>query len=103
MMTTDELRKTLDSLIDRLCSGALSVGDFREGYYLLQAEHPAHEMSPYESDYYGQIQEALDWTVPSLDDEARRDGYMDEEQYRQNVCELRKRFRSADAGHLHLN
>ena len=95
-MDADALRKRLNTLIDGLCAGDLSVPDFQAAYYHLQLETCCPEMSAHERDYYSAIREQLDWTVPTPDPDDRGYGYLDEQGYRQFVRDLRERFERGD-------
>lgn len=70
------------SLVDRLVSGDLSVPQFREAYYDFYVEEvPEDAMSDRDYEFFGGLQEKLDWTSPFPSDDERVWGWIDYEEY----------------------
>jgi len=77
-----DYREALLRSIDRLIAGGLTVPKFRDEYYDFYLETvPDDALSDRDSEFFGLVQEMLDWTTsdpPKVDKEA---GWMDYEEY----------------------
>ncbi len=75
-------RKEMVSMIKKLINGSWSVKEFEENDYLyFLDEVPDDYLSPDDIDFFGLIQEKLDFTSLNPDDESRKYGWMSYEEY----------------------
>jgi len=75
-------RAELLGMIDRLVKGEWSVDQFRDAYYDFYLEQvPSDELSAEELDFFGAVQERLDWTSESPNKDERGYGWMDHQEF----------------------
>jgi hypothetical protein len=69
-------------MINRLLSGEWTVPEFRDNYYNFFLEKiPDDALSEDDWEFFGAIQEKLDWTDPIPDPESQKDGWLNYGQY----------------------
>jgi len=79
-------RDELLRMIHRLVSGEWSVPEFEGAYYEYYLEEVTHDsLSDQEFEFFGTVQEKLDWTDEAPDPESRAYGWIDHEEFRQWV------------------
>jgi len=77
-----DARKHLLHMIDQLLSGSWNVEEFRRNYYDFYLEDvPDDLLSDEDIDFFGSIQEKLDWVDESPDVESRDFGWLDYAQF----------------------
>ena len=82
-------RAELISLVRKLVEGRIQLADFESRYYDFYIEQvPDSALTEREHEFFGLIQEALDWTTVSPTVEDRGFGWMDEREYRDWVQRL---------------
>src|SRR5262245_4717562 len=90
-----EYREQLLNMIDHLVRGEGSVPEFERHYYRFYIEEvPDDALSDRDSEFFGTVHERLDWTDASPDNESRRHGWLDHEEYRHWVAQELIRYRS---------
>lgn len=88
-----EYREQLLSMIDRLISGEVTVPEFRDIYYDFYLEQVPDELiEERDSNFFGLIQEMLDWTAEDPPDEDERCGWMSYEEFRKWVANQRAEY-----------
>lgn len=79
-------KKMLADMIERLLSGKWSVPEFRSGYYNFYLEQvPDEDLSDEDARFFGSVQEKLDWTNASPDQESQQFGWLNHEEFIQWV------------------
>ena len=90
-----DYRAELLAMIERLVGGAWDVPVFERAYYTLYVDRvPWAALTPREHDFFGEVQERLDWTDPAPDAESRAYGWEDHAEYRARVARLLGEFRA---------
>ena len=73
---------TLLKMVAHLLDGTWTVSEFRDNYYDFYLEEvPDEAISEFDADFFGLIQEKLDWTDENPDPESRKYGWMDEAEF----------------------
>ena len=81
-MTKVNYRKQLLVMIDNLLTGMWGVDEFRENYYDFYLEDvPDDSLSDAEFDFFGSVQEKLDWVDEFPDIESQNAGWLNHEQF----------------------
>ena len=84
--------------IDWLLNGDLSVLEFREQYYDFYLEQvPDESLSDRDAQFFGAVQEKLDWTDENPDSESRSDGWMNHNEYIEWVRDYRQSYLSGQS------
>ena len=87
-----DYKKNLLTKIERLLSGEWSVDKFRDEYYDYYLEEvPDDALSDSDSQFFGYIQEMLDWTARDPPPEDRQYGWMNHAEF--IVLAVRQRAR----------
>ncbi len=69
-------------MVENLLSGLWSVCEFRENYYYYYLDEvPDDMLSDAEVEFFGGLQEKLDWVDESPDDESQNVGWLDNQQF----------------------
>ncbi len=69
-------------MIDRLVGGEWSVDRFHDAFYDFYLEKVPHEQLRAEAlEFFGGVQEKLDWTRKTPTEEERRYGWLDEDEF----------------------
>ncbi len=77
-----DYKKVLLAKINKLLNGEYGVKDFKNDYYDFYLDKlPENSVTKDEFMFFGDIQEKLDWTDENPDEESRKYGWMDYEQY----------------------
>ncbi|NIR46333.1 MAG: hypothetical protein GWN99_17940 [Gemmatimonadetes bacterium] len=80
-------------MIQRVASGEWSVSEFDRSYYDYFLDEAAPEsLTGRELEFFGAVQEKLDWVDESPDSESRSYGWMDHQEFREWVKEELARF-----------
>lgn len=87
-----EYKQRLMDMINRLLNGSLSVAEFHSQYYEYYLDAPDDALTNKEANYFGTIQERLDFAGESPDATERKEGWMDYEGYVQMVCDLTQQY-----------
>lgn len=75
-------KSTLLKMVTDLLDGTWTVSEFRAHYYNFYVEEvPDEALSELDADFFGLIQEKLDWTDENPDPESRQYGWMDEPEF----------------------
>ena len=79
-------KKMLIDMINKLLSGEWSVPKFRSKYYDFYLEEvPDEALSDKDASFFGSIQEKLDWTDESPDNESQQFGWLNHKEFIQWV------------------
>lgn len=82
MTNNMDYKKTLIEKINNLVNGNWSVSKFEEEYYkYFLNEVPDMALTTNEMDFFGLVQERLDWTGPNPTMEEKKEGYLDYQEY----------------------
>ncbi len=77
-----DYKNTLLKMVIYLLDGTWTVSEFRDNYYDYYLEEvPDEVLSELDADFFGLIQEKLDWTDENPDLESRKYGWMDEPEF----------------------
>lgn len=77
-----DYKKELLALIDQLLAGELTVPQFRDSYYDFYLEEVSDEaLTTQDSEFFGLVQEMLDWTTLGPPEEDRAVGWMGHEEF----------------------
>jgi hypothetical protein len=88
-----DYRKELLALVDQLLAGELTVPQFRAFYYDFYLEEvPDEALTVQDSEFFGLVQEMLDWTTLAPPEEDRAVGWMSHEEFRDWVAGERVRY-----------
>ena len=84
--------------IDWLLNRELSVSEFREQYYDFYLEQvPDESLSDGDAQFFGAVQEKLDWTDENPDTESRSYGWMNYNEYIKWVRDYRQSYLSGQS------
>jgi hypothetical protein len=79
--------------IDALLGGEIEVEEFEAAYYDFYLESvPEDALTDRQHEFFGMVQEKLDWTAPSPGREDRRYGWIDHEEYVVWLREQKRRY-----------
>ena len=88
-------KKELIKKIEKLLNSEIDVSEFEKNYYLFFIETvPDNALSDEEFDFFGEIQEKLDFVSEQPSDEERSYGYINHKEY---IELLRKKMSSASS------
>lgn len=74
--------KQMMAMVDNLLSGEWDVNEFRKNYYDYYLEDvPDGILTDKESDFFGGIQEKLDWVDEPLNNESQNNGWLSHKQF----------------------
>jgi hypothetical protein len=77
-----DYKNSLDEKINNLISGKLNVSEFEKEYYDFFLEQvPKDLLSVPQTTFYGLVQERLDWTSEKPNEQEKKDGWFDYEEY----------------------
>ncbi|WP_293005998.1 hypothetical protein [Nitrosomonas sp.] len=92
-MTTADYIKQMLTMIDNLLSGMWKIDEFRSNYYDFYLEEvPDDLLSDTESEFFGGVQEKLDWVDESPDIESQNSGWLNHEQFVEWVKQQKIKF-----------
>jgi hypothetical protein len=84
--------------IDDLISGRIDVPEFYQRFYIFYVDIvPGESLSDRESEYFGLVQENLDWTSANPDPESRSYGWVTHAEYVDWLRRLRDRFLAGES------
>jgi hypothetical protein len=82
-------------MVERLAAGEWDVPAFERAFYDFYLESvPEAALTEREQEFFGLLQERLDWTASEPDSESRRYGWQNYAEYRAWARDLLARFRS---------
>lgn len=85
--------KALMERIERLLRGEWSVPKFRAEYYDFYLEQvPDESLTDKDAEFFGYVQEKLDWTHENPPPQDRSDGWMNHDEYIEWVREHRQLY-----------
>lgn len=87
-----EYKQRLTDMINRLLDGSLSVPEFHSEYYEYYLDGPDDALTDGEADYFGTIQQKLDFAGEFPNAIERKEGWMDYEGYVQMVRDLTEQY-----------
>jgi hypothetical protein len=88
-----DYKKQLLALVDQLLAGELTVPQFRVAYYdFYLDEVPDEALTIQDSEFFGLVQEMLDWTALAPPEEDRAVGWMSYDEFRDWVAGERLRY-----------
>ncbi len=88
-----DYKKKLADMIEMLLSGEWSVPQFRSEYYGFYLEKvPDDALSDEDAIFFGSVQEKLDWTDASPDNESRQFGWLNHKEFIQWVQDQREQY-----------
>lgn len=91
-------RSVLWAHIDALLAGEITVPEFEARYYDFYVEEvPDDALSNREREFFGYVQEKLDWTSDRPTAEDRRCGWIDHLEYVEWLRRQRRRFNAGEA------
>lgn len=83
------------NMINNLLTGMWKVDEFRRNYYdFYLVDVPDDLLSDTESEFFGGIQEKLDWVDESPDIESQNAGWLNHEQFVEWVAQRKTKFYS---------
>jgi hypothetical protein len=83
--------------IEQLVNGSIYVPAFElEFYQYYLTEVPQETLSDYDNEFFGFVQEKLDWTLEDPDAESRGDGFIDHQEYVVWVKNLLDRYKRGE-------
>ena len=87
-------KENLMEKIENLLNGNWSVNQFDEEYYYYYLNHVSEEkLSEKELEFFGSIQEQLEWTTQNPDKQSREYGWMDYHDFIHWVRKQQKLFK----------
>lgn len=77
-----DYKKLLLEKIEKLIENKMSVSEFEKEYYMFYVDKvPDNVLTDYDSDFFGYVQEKLDWVAEKPDDEERKYGWINYDEY----------------------